>query len=511
MGSTTAATGCREPWRPDAAAAAAANGPALGERSWEVDVLYRLLPQRRHKICSRERVDTSRDGFIDSLAQLISDYREGEIPRPGGEHVDRWVSQFDRALQNDILRELLHLLQRTYFNRRYVRNSMSELVMDESLVGREPITFWRNTRVLNIQTGGRSQGDLVGILQKTLLETMSITMSGVGDGLPKQYLYLDDLLCTGITAVTDIGNWIRLHAPAKASVVVACLAAHRLAVWQVRAELRRIAAETGKSISISVYARMYLENRKRFRHMSDTFWPTFDIDDDSYKRRSDSGIQASWLPRDAGGSGSLALFASEAGRQLLEQQFVLKGAKLRAQCQYPAPNLRPLGFGFFGFGFGCPVVTFRNCANTTPLVLWWGAREAPASHPLSAWYPLFPRRSRDAGIRKGGQQTDDEVAWFAVIPVERIPSEPLSGLEWFLRSSLAEYSAEDDDSPESWTLRPDIGVRLKDGSITGLWHWLWDNVFKLESRRDDIVRLGRYKLLIPEGDYYALAVWADDD
>jgi ATP-dependent DNA helicase RecQ len=41
------------------------------------------------------------------------------------------------------------------------------------------------------------------------------------------------------------------------------------------------------------------------------------------------------------------------------------------------------------------LVTYRNCPNNAPLVLWYGNPSLPRSHPLSKWWPLFPRRRED--------------------------------------------------------------------------------------------------------------------
>lgn len=92
-------------------------------------------------------------------------------------------------------------------------------------------------------------------------------------------------------------------------------------------------------------------------------------------------------------SGDEDIFSSETGRQLLEEQFLLAGMRIRSFCKNPSQILRPLGFSPFGLGFGSMIATFRNCPNNAPLALWWGDPDAHAGHPFRNWYPLLPRKT----------------------------------------------------------------------------------------------------------------------
>jgi hypothetical protein len=95
--------------------------------------------------------------------------------------------------------------------------------------------------------------------------------------------------------------------------------------------------------------------------------------------------------RKAGRVGGQAIFSDDAGRQLLEQEFLKAGARIRMMCPNLNVNQRPLGNTLLDtLGFGSMIVTFRNCPNNAPLALWVG-------HP---WYPLFPRATNnDTAVR----------------------------------------------------------------------------------------------------------------
>ena len=82
-------------------------------------------------------------------------------------------------------------------------------------------------------------------------------------------------------------------------------------------------------------------------------------------------------------------FSSEAGRQVLESEFLIAGAKIRAMSENPKQSMRPLGFSPFGVGFGSMIVTYRNCPNNCPLAMWWGDPEATSG--ALHWYPLLQR------------------------------------------------------------------------------------------------------------------------
>ena len=87
------------------------------------------------------------------------------------------------------------------------------------------------------------------------------------------------------------------------------------------------------------------------------------------------------------------LFTSEKNRQLLEREFLHAGTQIQGFAESPSAALKPLGFSPFVPGFGSLFVTYRNCPNNCPLALWYGDPDLGPDHPLSRWYPLFPRKT----------------------------------------------------------------------------------------------------------------------
>ena len=91
--------------------------------------------------------------------------------------------------------------------------------------------------------------------------------------------------------------------------------------------------------------------------------------------------------RTPGQVGTLGFFSSDAGRQVLEQEFLKAGVRIREGNRNLGEFQRPLGNMMLDtIGFGSLIVTFRNCPNNAPLALWAG----------NPWYPLFRRTSNKA-------------------------------------------------------------------------------------------------------------------
>ncbi|MEP7303572.1 MAG: hypothetical protein ABI699_18810, partial [Caldimonas sp.] len=124
-----------------------------------------------------------------------------------------------------------------------------------------------------------------------------------------------------------------------------------------------------------------LEDRKAYSDSADVLRPTSIPNDQAVQAYVQSMKYAPTLRR-PGSVGAHALFSSEDGRGLLEQEFLKAGARLRQLCPNLGATQRPLGhITLDTLGFGSLIATFRNCPNNAPLALWVG----------EPWYPLLPR------------------------------------------------------------------------------------------------------------------------
>lgn len=330
-----------------------------------------------------------REKHLRAIANILKDFRKGEIVPPTPEHVDRWVRQFDACVQVPILRELHYVLKQTYFSKERVSEFFKRIFNSREIAGEDVCDFWQSANILNIQQNGTSQQEIRNLFGSILLEKcdLDIDSCGTDDG---PYIYLDDVLFTGNRIISDLKNWIP-SAPDNATVYIIVIAKHLLGEYWCKRNLNQVAADNNKNISFKFYEDVELENRLSNKDYSDVLWPTAHPEDDLASEYLSGCLASGFEARQAGVHKSF--FSSEEGRQLLETQFLLAGIKIINFCQMPNSKMKPLGYSQFNPGFGSTIVTYRNCPNNCPLALWWGDPDSHISHPFSKWYPLVQRKT----------------------------------------------------------------------------------------------------------------------
>jgi hypothetical protein len=321
--------------------------------------------------------------ILKSIAATVADYREGEIAKPSPEHVDKWASQFDKAVREPLLTELDHVLKRTYIPRANVVDFLKTVLSDKKLASEKPCDFWKGVGILDIQKGGESQKEMVAmfsaIMKKTCRYDASVCKAGNGT-----FIYLDDVVFTGNRVLNDLRDWIAGAAPNTAHVHIVTMAYHRNGKWYAGNELTKAAKAAKKDISRTWWRFIELEDRKSEVNTSDVLRPRAlpgDADVKAYAETFSNDYPIAF--RTADSVGEHKFFSSENGRALLEQELLRAGVHIRKICPKLGENQRPLGnMVLKSLGFGSMIVTFRNCPNNTPLAFWAG----------DPWYPLFPRK-----------------------------------------------------------------------------------------------------------------------
>lgn len=331
---------------------------------------------------------SERDDLLASIAHTIADYRAGEIARPSPDHVDRWVQQFEKGIQLQLLRELDHVLKKTYLSRETIDAFLRGMVKSEKIAGKDPCAFWARAHFLKIQTSGYSQKEMLENVDEILRKECKLSVDNCGKS-GGDYVYVDDVMFSGIRVGNDLSAWIADKAPATATVHIVVAAIHTSGEYLVGKRLRKAIADSGKGIDLKYWRIATVENRKYHKNDSGVLWP---VEVPADRSTQDYIALPHKFPlelRQPGGK--LGPFSSEEGRQLLERELLVAGVKIRSLSQSPKDVLRPLGFSPFGIGFGSMIVTFRNCPNNCPLALWWGDPDA-TSGPFH-WYPLLPRKT----------------------------------------------------------------------------------------------------------------------
>jgi hypothetical protein len=111
------------------------------------------------------------DQLLESIADTVKDYRQGEIARLSPPHVDKWAQQFDQTVRQPMLAELEYVLQRTYIPKRRVEEFLSTVLNSEKLAGKDPCAFWKTTGILDIQGGGNSQREMLELFDEVVKQT----------------------------------------------------------------------------------------------------------------------------------------------------------------------------------------------------------------------------------------------------------------------------------------------------------------------------------------------------
>ena len=326
---------------------------------------------------------TSLQETYESLQATLSDYRKADGHIVSIDAINDWAHQFkppwvqleptDRA---KLLSALDTTLKQSYWSEERIRRSLANAVSDENLVGHAPVDYWKRTTVLNIQTVGESQKDMLRLLDEALKSQLGISLHDCAND-EKHCLYVDDAVFTGSRLSADLTAWaISSDGPRQCELTVFTLALHRYGEYSVGQSLPDDMTLHGVDLSGPIVFRTceQLENRRRYRNASDVLWPTF----------IPAGTNGRFWPRNATGGSSSRYFPDAAGRALLEQCLFEAGQRIR-EIQRDGWNWRPLGWGQFEPGFGSMFITYRNCPNNAPLALWWG---------VQGWTPLLPRKPR---------------------------------------------------------------------------------------------------------------------
>ena len=200
---------------------------------------------------------------------------------------------------------------------------------------------------------------------------------------PEAFVYLDDVLFTGNRIRTDLSAWIRAEAPQIVTLHVVTMGLHSGGQYYAGQKIADAARQAGKTVNITWWRSVTIEDRKNATDTSDVLRPTA-IPADPATQAYVQGLRYAPVLRRPGNVGVQQFFSSEAGRNLLEQELLQIGVHIRSVCPHLNTYMRPLGNMVLETpGFGSMLVTFRNCPNNAPLALWAG----------NPWYPLFARKT----------------------------------------------------------------------------------------------------------------------
>ncbi|PTY07973.1 hypothetical protein DB347_07065 [Opitutaceae bacterium EW11] len=336
--------------------------------------------------------------FASGIAAITADYEPG-----GGvmstDRVMAWIEQFPQEHHVAVLSEMEHILRSCYVSKERMAQFLDGLAVNPGLTKKDPGKFWSKTYFLNIQQRGASQKDMVELLQANL-DARDLSTLDESDQDTESFIYLDDVICTGNHLYRDLSAWIPT-APQKCTVNIITAFIHTggayRALEKAKDTLKTAAKTAGKEITFECWAiPPNVEDRRYYTNTSDVFRPKAPPDDErvvAYLKELEPEIEAArakfgaavgltWRAGDH--IGKRKTFSSGRARALIEDQLLIAGCEVRSRCKHLGQSARPLGYQFLTtLGFGCTVVTYRNCPNNCPLAWWAG----------DPWFPLFPRRT----------------------------------------------------------------------------------------------------------------------
>lgn len=351
---------------------------------------------------------THRNALLKSLAITIADYRLNEIAPITPAHVEKWLNQFEPTDQPVILTEMLSIMQRFYFSRAKAKDCLRNFLKIDVIGAHnsEPLRLLAHVDFLHLQHEISSQEALLQLVDEILNEDYNFSLDDCGTASVHTYIYIDDASYTGsrlrydMTTGAGAPAWIVNTAPPNCKLFIYNIAFHTGAQKYAMSYINQAAQR--KSIGVYKREARMIDTRRLPGSKVEFLWPDSVPNDPAvssymsrfYPVRAEKNWRNDIVLRGQGIPNQETLFPSPDARKIIEKAFLLKGSQIINVCRNPSLSMRPLGFEKIpSLGFGTFFVTYQNISNNCPLVLWWGNPTLPATHPLSVWYPLFPRRT----------------------------------------------------------------------------------------------------------------------
>lgn len=215
----------------------------------------------------------------------------------------------------------------------------------------------------------------------------------INKGDATRFFYIDDFIFSGNRVIQDVTKWVA-SAPDSCALTILVMGWHAYGKYYAEKKIFEVVKDSKKNIKINWACRFIIEDRKSEIDNCDVLRPAMVS---SEKLVLDYIEAMTYKPvyRSPGKCGPFGIFSSEAGRNVLEQEFLNTGALIKQKCPNLKKQHRPLGYsGLETLGFGSMIITYRNCPNNAPLALWAG----------EPWYPLLPRSTNaDAKMKRASE------------------------------------------------------------------------------------------------------------
>lgn len=350
--------------------------------------------------------------LINDIQNIVQDYRADEginSVKMTTQRIKRWVEQFEEADREFILTELKHILSKRYCSKEAVKTFLKAVIekLTKDLNYTNTTNFLNETIFLDLQPDGKSQKRLLQLLKDLLTSDFDFDFENCGQSRKKNFIYLDDILCTGNTLFQDIKEWseenytdaktnLQAITDNDANLIFAYIFIHEKNYFKKKAEMRhKISADF--SNKHKMYRLFEIENSESssnsaldFIYPLEANQPTVvteyktkiveQVDEHMKKYNATSPEE---FYRTSGKPQTEKLFSSSDNRNRFENIMLKKGVEVLNNANTKIKNMRALGFSLpsqKNFGFGTLCFTWRNTPNNTPLVFWYSG---------GGFFPLF--------------------------------------------------------------------------------------------------------------------------
>lgn len=340
----------------------------------------------------------------EEIVAIIGDYENNVI---SAAYLVQWVNQFKEDDREFILDELTVIFAKTYFSKQKCKNLLesSVLCLAEKYNCRSIPEFMSESIFLDLQESGKSQKELLALLDAILMEKYGCNLEQQGSSGVRRFIYVDDIIATGTKFYFNLSSWLNaenLHIKGLTNlqfvvekqipieVIVFC--SHDLGKENSRYRLiHNIDAKLDKILRPVVPFLKIENNLKAFNPKLNLMYPLEAQADEvhqylnslEYATKTGIAFRKPNMPREE------ILFSSAENRTRLENIFLMKGLEILGRVRkLTVQQIRPLGYTVKShrtLGLGTLFFTYRNIPNNCPIVFWWANND---------WLPLFQLKHR---------------------------------------------------------------------------------------------------------------------
>jgi hypothetical protein len=349
--------------------------------------------------------------LIAEINTRLSDYRadegiqEAEVSEA---RIAHWIGQFEEADREFILSELVNIFAKRYCSKASAKKFLKAVVdkLTTDLKYDSAKQFLENTLFLDLQAGGKSQGQMLAMLGELLQGEYGFDIEQCGGNDKKHFVYLDDVLCTGNTLFQNLNTWhsqdydddrtnLKAIKDGTADFICTYIFIHSKNYYKKVAQIKKVIdGDLGRKLKM--YRMHEIENSDEAKGAYDLIFP-LEVNSseevlsykeqvasmvDEYTQKGGYSTKEEFF-RPKGRPVDEELFTSADNRNRFETILLEKGIEILRNAHTNIENVRALGYSLKSmkdFGFGALCFTWRNIANNTPLVFWYAG---------GGFFPLF--------------------------------------------------------------------------------------------------------------------------